>query len=353
MLTHQQVGWTTAVANAFVGYTRQLFVDITKKEIRLSDGVTTGGIPMGRADLQNIDNAVFKAKGNAADLAYKDLSNVATSVFYAKNEPYFKFGTNEIVVNEDSGVIDFRVETASNADAFLVDADADKVICSVSFSVDVIAEKTAATGVTIDGLLIKDGVLPSVVATTTRPTHIQVGGMWIDNNTTPWTVYQFDGADNVKIGELDATANSYTPFKGASAVASLAANTFTGAQNYNGQELQTPKVKAARATTVTTTAPGAAYNIDFNAANVYDITLDDDTVFSFTNLPAAQTFGGVLVIIRQPAGANYAPSFPAATEWDNGDVYSATATNAAYDKLFFDVVDATVVNGVIVGQDYQ
>ena len=55
--------------DAFVGLQGEIFVDTTKKEIRLGDGLTAGGIPQARADLDNVDGATTSVDGKlvAAD----------------------------------------------------------------------------------------------------------------------------------------------------------------------------------------------------------------------------------------------------------------------------------------------
>lgn len=67
-----------------------------------------------------------------------------------------------------------------------------------------------------------------------RPATVYAGQMWIDDNTpssTVWTVYWYDGTDDIKLGEIDSTANNWMPFvNGVSLTAFLAAYTFPGTE---------------------------------------------------------------------------------------------------------------------------
>ena len=65
----QFIRHATAAADAFSGLEGELTVDTTKKEIRVHDGVTAGGIPQARADLDNVAGATTSVDGKlvAAD----------------------------------------------------------------------------------------------------------------------------------------------------------------------------------------------------------------------------------------------------------------------------------------------
>jgi hypothetical protein len=62
---------------------------------------------------------------------------------------------------------------------------------------------------------------------TARPSTAYAGQMWIDDNTpstTTWSVYFYDGTDDIKVGEIDATANNWMPFVNGSALSSVYAS---------------------------------------------------------------------------------------------------------------------------------
>lgn len=62
---------------------------------------------------------------------------------------------------------------------------------------------------------------------TARPAYAAAGTLWLDTDTpsaTSWTLYLFDGTDDIAIGIFDSTANTFTP---TNAAMLTAANVFT------------------------------------------------------------------------------------------------------------------------------
>jgi hypothetical protein len=58
----------------------------------------------------------------------------------------------------------------------------------------------------------------------TRPATVYAGQMWIDDNTpstTVWSVYYWDGSNDIKVGEIDTTANNWMPFVNNASLSSL------------------------------------------------------------------------------------------------------------------------------------
>lgn len=45
----------------------------------------------------------------------------------------------------------------------------------------------------------------------TRPTYAIAKTIWVNDATTPWVVYMYDGADDIQIGTINATTNVFTP----------------------------------------------------------------------------------------------------------------------------------------------
>ncbi len=61
----------------------------------------------------------------------------------------------------------------------------------------------------------------------TRPSTVYAGQLWLDDNTpssTVWSLYLYDGTDDIKLGELDVTANNFMPFVNGSALSSAYAS---------------------------------------------------------------------------------------------------------------------------------
>lgn len=48
-------------------------------------------------------------------------------------------------------------------------------------------------------------------AGTSRPSYAEAGTEWIDTTSNPWVLKRFDGTDDIIVGFIDTTANTYTP----------------------------------------------------------------------------------------------------------------------------------------------
>jgi hypothetical protein len=46
---------------------------------------------------------------------------------------------------------------------------------------------------------------------TSRPAYAQEGTEWLDKTSTPWILKRFDGSDDIIVGYINATTNTYTP----------------------------------------------------------------------------------------------------------------------------------------------
>ena len=66
----------TAGADTFTGLTGEITVDTTKKELRLHDGLTAGGIPIARSDLANVSAATVSTDGKMAAADKSKLDSV-------------------------------------------------------------------------------------------------------------------------------------------------------------------------------------------------------------------------------------------------------------------------------------
>lgn len=72
---------------------------------------------------------------------------------------------------------------------------------------------------------------------TSQPTTIYSGQMWIDTNTpssSVWTQNVYDGSDNIKVGEIDTSNNTYSPELLSGAVVQSATGAFVTHQAFNG-----------------------------------------------------------------------------------------------------------------------
>ena len=82
----QLIRGATGTADAFTGLQGEITVDTTKKELRLHDGLTAGGVPHARADLANVNDATTSIAGkmSAADKTQLDADAVQVAANTAK-----------------------------------------------------------------------------------------------------------------------------------------------------------------------------------------------------------------------------------------------------------------------------
>ena len=66
--------------------------------------------------------------------------------------------------------------------------------------------------------------LHSLHSGTSRPSYAVAGTLWIDTTSSPWTIRIFDGSDDIAIGTVDATANSFAVTLNDSAVTTAKIN---------------------------------------------------------------------------------------------------------------------------------
>lgn len=62
--------------------------------------------------------------------------------------------------------------------------------------------------------------LNSAHSGTSRPSYAVAKTIWVNDASTPWVVYMYDGADDIAIGTINAATNKFIP--GASAAAAFA-----------------------------------------------------------------------------------------------------------------------------------
>lgn len=63
------------------------------------------------------------------------------------------------------------------------------------------------------------------------PGYAEAGMIWLDDAATPWALRIYDGADWIKLGEVNATTNTFFPFSGTTTARVLNDAADTGAAN--------------------------------------------------------------------------------------------------------------------------
>jgi hypothetical protein len=76
-----------------------------------------------------------------------------------------------------------------------------------------------------------NNAMAAIVSTnkgTGRPATPYAGQLWLDDNTpssTVWSLYLYDGSDDIKLGEFNTTGNTFMPFVNGAALNSVYAST--------------------------------------------------------------------------------------------------------------------------------
>lgn len=198
----------------------------------------------------------------------------------------------------DSGLIRL---TGSPAGAFIVEVpDGDR---RVAF------ENVSGQGVTIDTVT---GATPTVIIPDGVTKLLQVRGIEI-------TIVSDDSTET---GALLADGT-------------VAA---TGDFNWADNILSRAELKDY-AETKTDPAAAATVDLDLENGNVFEVEMDQDTTFTFSNPPASGTTGSFTLILKQDSNGGWDATWPGTVDWEAGTI--PTLSNAAnlIDILSFFTVD--------------
>ena len=130
--------------------------------------------------------------------------------------------------------------------------------------------------------------------------------------------------------------------------------TVQGAISGGDQEYSRPKFKDISEARVQANT-GTAYEIDLEAANVFELTLTDDCTFTFSNPPASGTAGSFMAVLKQDGTGSRTATWPSSVYWPDGSAPTLTTTaTTGVDIFAFMTVDGgTTWWGVISGQDFS
>ncbi len=115
----------------------------------------------------------------------------------------------------------------------------------------------------------------------------------------------------------------------------------TGAFNWADNEIARPELKDYAETRV---APAAAATIDldYELGPVFEPTLDQNTVFTFSKPPATTIAGSFTVIIHQDGSGGHTITWPSTVDWPGGSIPVATTGALDVNIFSFLTVDAGV-----------
>jgi hypothetical protein len=102
--------------------------------------------------------------------------------------------------------------------------------------------------------------------------------------------------------------------------------TVTNPLTMGDNQIRRPQFRDYAMTTTTVGASGANLALNMELGNVFDVTMDQACVFTFTNPPAAGQYGKLILFLR---GA-FVPTLPGVVIWPGGGGAPAYATPALY-----------------------
>ena len=89
----------------------------------------------------------------------------------------------------------------------------------------------------------------------------------------------------------------------------------------------------------TVATSGAAQTLDLSTYGVFDITLAEACILTFSNSSPSGKLSSFLLIIRQNLTGGYALTYPSSVVWDNGAAPTLTTTAGAISVLSFFTTD--------------
>ena len=125
----------------------------------------------------------------------------------------------------------------------------------------------------------------------------------------------------------------------------------TGNFNWVDNELARAKLKDY-AETLSTPAAAATIDLDLEAGNVFKVTLDQNTTFTFSKPPATGIAGSFTLIIDQGAGS-FTVAVPGTVDWEGGTGPTFSTGVNAIDIVSFLTLDAgTIWYGFLGGLNF-
>jgi hypothetical protein len=317
-------------------------------DITVTADITVGGTVDGR-DLAT-DGTKLDTVETSADVTDATNVNLAGAVMNTDTTTAsMSFVIDEDAMGSDSATkVPTQQSTKAYVDAQLVSANGlagalaigastdgtDIVVTAADkITTDTIAETTAASGVTIDSVLVKDN---TVTATTF------VGAL---TGTASGNLVSGGALSTPSSG----TATNITGLPPAGVVgtaAILGANTFTGTQNFADNTLQRANLlDYSEVTNAIGSTGGGTQDIDLTLGNSVTATVDTSAnTFTFSNPTATDELCGFTLYLTN--GASQTVAWPASVDWPSAT--APTLSASGLDILVFTTVDGgTIWHGQI------
>ena len=146
---------------------------------------------------------------------------------------------------------------------------------------------------------------------------------------------------STKILNSDDSTNSYIMGRNVRPFLNIGLDKLGAALDCNDKEVSKATFKDTSSKMTTVAASGASYAINMENGNVFDITLDQNCTFTFTNPPASGNLGVIILFLRS---VTYTATLPASVDYRSGTAPTLTASGV--DILIYTTTDGgTIYHG--------
>ena len=292
---------TTTEHATFTGVVGEVTVDTTKDTVVVHDGTQVGGYPLAResalANYQPLDGdlTAIAALSGTTGLVKKTAANTYT----LDTATYL----TEITSGQVTTALGFTPYDAANPSNYLSTVN---LTSNVTGTLPVANGGTGAT--TLTGYVKGDGT-SALTASSTIPTSDLSGTIGVANGGTGAATLTGYVKGN---GTSTMTASAAIPVADVTGAAPLASPTFTGTATFATTDALGPV--RGNITAV------AALDIDCSLGNYFTKTINANSTFTFSNVPASRAFAFTLELTHTSGTVTW----PTAVNWSGGTAPTLT-----------------------------
>ncbi len=100
---------------------------------------------------------------------------------------------------------------------------------------------------------------------------------------------------------------------------------------------------------MTAPASSGTIDLDLELGNVFDVTLDQNTTFTFSNPPISGRAGSFTLYMRQDDTGGWLNTFPPSVQWEGGSKPTFSLTANQYDVVSFLTIDGGTIWSAFLG----
>ncbi len=128
----------------------------------------------------------------------------------------------------------------------------------------------------------------------------------------------------------------------------------TGAFDWADQQLKRPELRDYSETSSSPTSVAGAITLDMEAGNSFEVTLSENTTFTFIKPPIAGKAGSFTLKLTQDTTGAWTSTFPGTVDWPGGGAPILSLSANQVDILAFFTIDAGVTwYGFLGGLDFS